>query len=155
VVNFKPWESVEPDTRVRVNQTGNLANLNGKTGVVIRTLTGGDPRRKRVVLYLDGRMTTSYTSHLERIEMAYVTNLVGPKPEPAKEPTHPTPWTSDGANIIDANGNVVTRVQFGGYRQGSYRSEQPMATKYELARVIAEAVSKFYEVKAEDAQSPF
>ena len=100
--------------------------------------------------------TDAYVDQVERIEemsqTPYVKNLVGPKPEPVQEPAHPTPWTSDGSNVLDANGTVVIRIVLGGYRAG-HRSELPIGHRYELARLIAEAVTEKFEAKV--SQSPF
>lgn len=88
-------------------------------------------------------------------EVAYVNNLVGPRPEPAKEPEFVTPFRADGRNVVDANGKVVFRVQFGGYRTNGYREELPMAKGYELARLAAEALSEKFAKPVEDSKSPF
>lgn len=88
-------------------------------------------------------------------EVTYVKNLIGPKPEPVEAPTFVAPFKSDGANVVDANGKVVTRVQFGGYTEGTYRLELPIAHKYELARVIAEALTEKFARRVEDSKSPF
>lgn len=87
--------------------------------------------------------------------MEYVKNLIGPKPEPLKDPTFVAPFHSDGRNVVDANDKVVTRVQFGGYGTGTFRSELSMAEGYELARVIAVALSEYFSKKVEDSESPF
>jgi len=93
----------------------------------------------------------AYINNVERIEeMAYVKNLVGPKPEPVQEPKHPTPWASSGRDVRDANGNAVLRVT-----TRNTRDLVPMDQAYELARVIAEAVSEKFASKAEDSPSPF
>jgi hypothetical protein len=38
-----------------------------------------------------------------------MTELVGPKPK-IEEPHFPTPWTSDGSQVLDANGNTLFNV---------------------------------------------
>jgi hypothetical protein len=98
-----------------------------------------------------------FTDSLEGIEevVAYVKNLIGPKPEPVQEPKFPTPWTSDGSNVLDANRKVVVKVQYGGYGQGEFSANLPLSERYELAAVIAKAVTEFYKAKAEDSDSPF
>jgi len=97
-----------------------------------------------------------FTDNLEGIEeMSYVKNLVGPKPEPVQEPKFPTPWTSDGSNVLDANRKVVLKVRTGGYIQSEYVKDLPMAERYELAKVIAAAVTQFYAKTVEDSKSPF
>jgi ribosomal protein L35AE/L33A len=88
-------------------------------------------------------------------EVAYVSNLVGPKPEPTPEPKFVTPFRSDGSNVVDANGKIVIRIQYGGYTPNAYRSELPMAERYELARLVAEAPSEKFAAKVEDSKSPF
>lgn len=85
----------------------------------------------------------------------YVENLVGPKPEPVEEPTHPTPWTNLGRRVLDSNGKVVLVVEKGNFNVGDYNKDLTMAPAYELARVIAEAVSEKYAMKVEDSKSPF
>lgn len=93
--------------------------------------------------------------NVERIEMPYVKNLVGPKPEPVQEPQFPTPWTWEGSNILDANRKVVIKLRHGGHQLGEFSQELPMAERYELAQIIAKAVNEFYKAKAEDSKSPF
>ena len=88
-------------------------------------------------------------------EMAYVKNLVGPRPEPVEEPKFVAPFRSDGRNVVDANLKVVFRIQFGGYLTNQYRSELPMAEAYELARLAAEALTEKFAAPVEDSKSPF
>lgn len=102
----------------------------------------------------------SYASiiNVKRVQeksVAYVKNLVGPRPEPVQEPKFVTPFRSEGRRVIDANGRVVYMIQYGGYAEGQYRSELSMAEAYELARVSAEALTEKYAAKVEDSKSPF
>lgn len=92
---------------------------------------------------------------LEDNQVMYVNNLVGPKPEPVQEPKFVAPFGSDGRNVMDSNGKVVFRIQFGGYRPNSFRSELPMAEAYELARLAAEALSEKFAKPIQDSKSPF
>jgi hypothetical protein len=120
--------------------------------VLVTKVLSGDPKAGTASIG-----TYATLSNVTKVEqMKYVKNLVGPKPEPVEEPTHPTPWTSDGRNVLDANRNVVVRVQFGGYNLNSYREEQPMPVAFELARTIAEAMNeKHAPAKVADSASPF
>lgn len=98
-----------------------------------------------------------YITNMKKVEnqMQYVKNLIGPKPEPVKEPKFTAPFRADGRNVLDSGGKVVVRVQFGGYTTAAYRSELPMAEAYELAGVIARALTEKYEVTVKDSNSPF
>jgi hypothetical protein len=94
--------------------------------------------------------------NVERIEeMPYVKNLVGPKPEPVQGPKFPTPWTSDGSKVLDADRKVVVKLQYGGYSEGEYTAQLPLHERYDLAKIIAAAVTQFYAQKVEDSKSPF
>lgn len=103
----------------------------------------------------DPGSSASITNMRKVEEMAYVKNLVGPKPEPVQEPKFVAPFKSDGRNVIDANRNVVARITHGGYPAAGYRVELPMAEAYELARLFAEALTEKFATKAEDSKSPF
>lgn len=92
---------------------------------------------------------------LEDNQVTYVNNLIGPKPKPVEEPKFVAPFESDGRNVVDANRKVIFRVQFGGYRVGGYRAELPMAESYELARIVAEALSEKFAKPVEDSKAPF
>lgn len=89
--------------------------------------------------------------------MAYVNNLIGPKPEPVQEPKFVAPFRSDGRNVLDANRTVVLRIRDGGYTTGSFQRELPMAEAYELAQVVAEVLTaKFAKTTTvEDSPRPF
>lgn len=87
--------------------------------------------------------------------MSYVSNLVGPKPEPVQEPKHPTPWSASGRDIIDANGNRVLRIQFASAPDTRQDHLIPMAEAYELARVIKDSVNALHGKVVKDSPSPF
>lgn len=87
-------------------------------------------------------------------QMAYSTNLIGPKPEPVQEPKFVAPFRNEGRNIVDANRRVVTRVTVGGHKLTDLRQDLPMNEAYELARLFAEALSEKFG-KVEDSKSPF
>ena len=161
MVLYNKGDFIPIGTRVRVAR--HTAPYSGVEGTVVTAPAGkgyyAQLRTKTRITWvqLPTRNTPFgfYTDNLERIEdMQYGKNLVGPKPEPVKEPEFITPLRADGANVVDDNGKVVTRVQFGGYVQGSYRSELPVATKYALAEIFAQAVNEKYG-KVEDSKSPF
>jgi hypothetical protein len=159
MVRYKDWSEPAPGTRVRYIAEDPRNRRDGTTGVVVAQTdevykTTG---RKMAIVQFDKDNVKSrcYVSNLERIEMPYVKNLVGPKPEPVQEPTYPTPWTSDGSNVLDANRKVVARLRYGGFELGSFGIELPMAERYGLAQVIAKAVTEYYKAKAEDSKSPF
>jgi len=99
--------------------------------------------------------TEANVINVERIEMPYVKNLVGPKPEPVQEPKFPTPWTAEGSKVMDSNRKIVLKLQYGGYSEGEFSAQLPMTERYELAQVIAKAVNEFYKAKAEDSKLPF
>jgi hypothetical protein len=101
--------------------------------------------------------TTAFVTDVERIqEMAYVKNLVGPKPEPIQEPKHPTPWRYSGRRILDANGGVVFIVRQASRTESGPVFDIDMSTAYELARVVTDAVNeKFAPAKVQDSPSPF
>lgn len=150
-------------TQVRV--VGEGSSYGGQVGEVVnaplgeKTWSSLRPGTRITWVDLPSRETPFgfYTNYLERYEdmtTKYGSNLVGPKPEPVKEPEFVTPLRADGTNIVDANGKVVTRIQFGGYTRGTYRSELPTATKYALAELFSKAVNETYG-KKEEKTSPF
>jgi hypothetical protein len=64
--------------------------------------------------------------------------LVGPKPEPVAGPKHPTPWTSVGRQVKDADGFTVFEVC------------GPMSTvdeDYRLAQIVSDAVNAKFGVE--------
>lgn len=156
---YNKGDVIPEGTRVRVSP--NTAPYSGKIGIVVssegRQVWASLKHATRMTwVKVPGRESPFgfYTNNLERIEDMSKSNLVGPKPEPVQEPEFVTPFRSDGANIIDANGKVVTRVQFGGYIQGSYRSELPVQHKYRLAELFAKAVNELYK-EGVDAPAPW
>lgn len=159
MVRYKDWSEPAPGTRVRYFAEDPRNRRDGTTGVVLdqaKEIYTPSGRKMAIVQFdSDKCKMRCYVSNLERIEMPYVKNLVGPKPEPVREPKFPTPWTSDGSNVLDANRKVVIKLRNGGYAPGEFSSELPMAERYELAQVIAKAVTEYYKTKAEDSQSPF
>jgi hypothetical protein len=141
---------IPPGTRVKVIDG---APYGGQLGTVVQVpplksaWSMSLPDTRMTYVQIDGKRHPYgyFTFNLERIET--VTNLVGPKPEPVKEPTHPTPWKAQGKVILDANGVQVLKVQM--------RSEYnniPLYVAVELADVITKAVNKYFE---KDTPSPF
>ena len=82
-------------------------------------------------------------------------NLIGPEPKPVQEPKFVAPFRADGRNVIDKNRRVVFRINFGDYMISSFRTELPASTAFELARVVADALTEKYAEKTEDSPSPF
>lgn len=81
-------------------------------------------------------------------------SVVGPKPEPVPEPTHPTPWRTKGRRILDANGKVVFIVKQTSDTAEGLPHDIGMTLSYELARVVAEAINAQYRT-VESSKSPF
>lgn len=159
MVAYNKDEEIPLGTRVKVSET--TAPHTGKLGTVVDAPPGRitwstmkhNTRMTWVLVDGSTKPFGYYTYNLERIEDMNTRNLVGPKPEPVQEPEFPTPWRADGANILDGNDKVVFRIQFGGYRQGAYRSELPVAVKYALAQEVVKAVNKLHQEA--DTKSPF
>lgn len=71
--------------------------------------------------------------------------LVGPKPEPVAGPKHPTPWTSVGRQVKDADGFTVFEVC------------GPMSTTdedYRLAQIVSDAVNAKFSVETPGLAAP-
>lgn len=159
-VRYKDWSEPPPGTRVKyVGDSSFTRNREGTTVGEVYPAPGTGPARNLVRVKFDHPFGTvsRYVSNLERInEVPYANNLVGPKPEPVKEPKFVTPFRHDGRNIVDANRRVVLNIRYGGYILDTYRTELPMAEACELARLIAEALTeKFAPAKVADSESPF
>lgn len=124
--------------------------LGAESRILIETANGVKARPERYANIKNVERITEVSNY------RYVENLVGPKPKPVEEPTHPTPWTNSGRRVLDSNGKVVLVVEKGNFNVGDYNKDLNMAPAYELARVIAEAVSEKYAApKVEDSKSPF
>jgi hypothetical protein len=160
MTRYDKADQVEPGTRVRVSSQVGIPDA-GSFGTVVKRSPNRHEwsqyrdRTRMTWVQIDGRLKPFgyYTNNLERVEeMSYVKNLVGPKPEPVQEPKHPTPWTSKGRDVLDANGSVIFRVQ----HRGAYNNDVSMSEAYDLARIVAEAVTaKFAQAKVQDSPSPF
>lgn len=159
-VRYKDWS--EPPIGTRVKYVLNGRGMTGWEGEVVGlpyTQPGRYEHRNLVKIKFDDKPTprACYVSNLERIEdMAVMrnSNLIGPKPEPVKEPKFVGPFRSIGRHVVDANSKVVVKVQFGGHREGGFSEQLPMDEAYDLATVIAEALTEKFS-KKEDSSSPF
>ena len=156
MVAYHKTAFIKPRTKVRILENtgrfGEIGTVVSRPEGRIKWSTSRPDVRITWVQFEDLEGPIGYfTDDLERVEDMSSTTLVGPKPEPAKEPQHPTPWKAEGRRILDANGREVFRI-----RSKAASDEVPMAVAYELARVVANAVSaKFAPAAVKDSDSPF
>lgn len=155
MVAYNKSDLIPPGTKVKVAPW--TAPYAGWIGTVVEPRPGEltrstvNPKRTITRVQIPGRKGSFgfYTNNLERIEeVTNYNNLVGPKPEPVREPEHPTPWVRQGRVILDANGVQVLKVS----KSSEYQSI-PLDKAYKLTQALVDAVNgKFSK---EDAPSPF
>lgn len=158
MVAYDKGDLIPVGTRVRVSPFA--SPYSGQYGVVVpnnvfdrKAWAGTRPRTRLTYVSLENsdKVFGYFTDNLERIEeMTNYNNLVGPKPEPVKEPDHPTPWRRQGRVIIDANGVQVLKV-----RESSEYETIPTEKAFRLASVLVDAVNALFPASKEDAPSPF
>lgn len=160
-VRYKDWSEPPIGTQVRYILEGRgMTNWVGEVVGVPYTQPGRYEHRNLVKVKFGGKPTprACYVSNLERIEEVasnlYTENLIGPKPEPVKDPKFVAPFQAKGPNVVDSNGRVVTKIQFGGHLVGQIVADLSMQERYDLAKIFAEALNEKYAKKS-DAPSPF